>query len=191
MKALTLHESKDSFIPEESTNGDDVTLYECNICFDTAIYPVLTFCGHLYCWSCLVVWIKTLKLQEQQVICPVCKKKCDETKEIIPIYGRGEQQNAADTISLPNRPKGQRPEVITYARYDNVNGNYGDFGENSRSFRIWSRNFIISSSENRIMPTVRIIHESSSICIETGKMGFFFRLTLMLTCLYVVVTVFY
>ena len=27
--------------------------FECNICFDAAKDPVVTQCGHLYCWSCL------------------------------------------------------------------------------------------------------------------------------------------
>src|SRR5579859_6133928 len=27
--------------------------FECNICFDAAREPVVTQCGHLYCWPCL------------------------------------------------------------------------------------------------------------------------------------------
>lgn len=27
--------------------------FECNICFDIPRDPVVTRCGHLYCWSCL------------------------------------------------------------------------------------------------------------------------------------------
>src|SRR5271163_2259848 len=27
--------------------------YDCNICFDNARDPVVTQCGHLYCWPCL------------------------------------------------------------------------------------------------------------------------------------------
>jgi hypothetical protein len=27
--------------------------YECNICLELAKDPVVTLCGHLYCWSCL------------------------------------------------------------------------------------------------------------------------------------------
>src|SRR5271168_5029916 len=27
--------------------------FDCNICFDVARDPVVTQCGHLYCWPCL------------------------------------------------------------------------------------------------------------------------------------------
>ncbi|KAI7905309.1 uncharacterized protein BX663DRAFT_502416 [Cokeromyces recurvatus] len=198
---MRLQQEECSLIEETDTGG----LYECNICFDTATYPVLTFCGHLYCWPCLAFWIKTLKVQEQKVTCPVCKRECDDTKEIIPIYGRGEEESEQEKninmISLPNRPKGQRPKVITYATYNRSHYNHNEeFGEIFTEFRIGSRNIIIvlSSSEHRILPTFRLIHSqyyqetsSSSICIETGKMGFIFRLTLLIISLYVIVMLFY
>lgn len=28
-------------------------LYECNICLETASEPVITACGHLFCWPCI------------------------------------------------------------------------------------------------------------------------------------------
>ncbi|KOO33551.1 ring finger protein 5 [Chrysochromulina tobinii] len=30
-----------------------VQFFECNICLETACNPVITQCGHLYCWPCL------------------------------------------------------------------------------------------------------------------------------------------
>ena len=32
---------------------DENIAYECNICLELAKEPVVTLCGHLYCWSCL------------------------------------------------------------------------------------------------------------------------------------------
>lgn len=28
-------------------------LYECNICLETASEPIITSCGHLFCWPCI------------------------------------------------------------------------------------------------------------------------------------------
>ncbi|KAJ2746549.1 V-ATPase V1 sector subunit E [Coemansia sp. BCRC 34301] len=84
-----------------STDGGDE--FSCNICFDTATDPVLTICGHLFCWSCLVQWL------ERSATCPVCKAGCDKDK-VIPVYGRGrEEKDPRLNPNLPNRPAGQRP----------------------------------------------------------------------------------
>ena len=29
------------------------TSFECNICLETANTPIVTQCGHLYCWECI------------------------------------------------------------------------------------------------------------------------------------------
>ncbi len=44
------------FTKQESTESDVV--FECNICLDTASLPVVTLCGHLYCWPCLSSWLQ-------------------------------------------------------------------------------------------------------------------------------------
>ena len=35
-------------LPEEESSA-----FECNICYEIAQSPVVTLCGHLYCWPCL------------------------------------------------------------------------------------------------------------------------------------------
>ena len=45
----------------DSSSGDETVWikpkgraqFDCNICFDAAREPVVTQCGHLYCWQCL------------------------------------------------------------------------------------------------------------------------------------------
>ncbi|EPB90518.1 hypothetical protein HMPREF1544_02577, partial [Mucor circinelloides 1006PhL] len=77
--------------------------------FDTAIHPVLTLCGHLFCWSCLAQW---LNAQSRNPTCPVCKAGCGKDK-VIPIYGRGkEEKDPRNDPSIPTRPAGQRPPPI-------------------------------------------------------------------------------
>ena len=41
--------------PPPSKHGDDDGPgdFDCNVCYDTAREPVVTMCGHLYCWPCL------------------------------------------------------------------------------------------------------------------------------------------
>ncbi|KAI8985862.1 hypothetical protein BDB01DRAFT_720803 [Pilobolus umbonatus] len=91
--------TKTEIYDESSYNGGG--FYECNICFDTAIHPVLTLCGHLFCWSCLAQW---LNAQSRNPTCPVCKAGCGKDK-VIPIYGR-------EDPSIPTRPAGQRPPPL-------------------------------------------------------------------------------
>ena len=32
---------------------DEASAFECNICLSLSREPVVTLCGHLYCWPCL------------------------------------------------------------------------------------------------------------------------------------------
>ncbi|XAR61804.1 Ubiquitin--protein ligase [Bertholletia excelsa] len=95
-----------------SGNNNDAGNFECNICFDLAQDPIVTLCGHLFCWPCLYKW---LHIHSHSRECPVCKALVEEDK-LVPLYGRG--KNATDPrsrsipgINIPNRPAGQRPET--------------------------------------------------------------------------------
>ncbi|KAL1915500.1 uncharacterized protein VTP21DRAFT_6624 [Calcarisporiella thermophila] len=89
----------------ETGPGERNSEYECNICFDTATNPVITLCGHLFCWPCLHQW---LDAQSRNPLCPVCKAGCEKEK-VIPIYGRGKDSKDPRSENIPNRPPGQRP----------------------------------------------------------------------------------
>ncbi|XP_051141247.1 uncharacterized protein LOC127258448 [Andrographis paniculata] len=93
-------------------NGNDAVDFECNICFDLAQDPVITLCGHLYCWPCLYRWLRD---HSQSHECPVCKALVEEEK-VIPLYGRGKtpvdpRSKPVPGSEIPNRPAGQRPET--------------------------------------------------------------------------------
>ncbi|XP_073022881.1 uncharacterized protein [Primulina eburnea] len=90
----------------------DTGNFECNICFELAQDPIVTLCGHLYCWSCLYQW---LQIHSHSHECPVCKALVEEDK-LVPIYGRGKSSFDPRTrlisgVSIPNRPMGQRPQT--------------------------------------------------------------------------------
>ncbi|KAH0457223.1 hypothetical protein IEQ34_015130 [Dendrobium chrysotoxum] len=91
------------------------TNFDCNICFDIAKDPIVTSCGHLFCWPCLYQW---LHVHSDHKECPVCKGEVSEAN-ITPIYGRGcsrsdienkDEENSASGLSIPPRPCGNRLE---------------------------------------------------------------------------------
>jgi E3 ubiquitin-protein ligase RNF5 len=49
----TVTEKCEKIETTESPDAKNCTGFECNICFDTADEPVISVCGHLYCWSCI------------------------------------------------------------------------------------------------------------------------------------------
>ncbi|KAH7731558.1 ring finger protein 5 [Aphelenchoides avenae] len=90
--------------PDESKQ-DDNSRFECNICLDVAKDPVVSMCGHLFCWPCLHQWLDT---RPNRQLCPVCKAVISRDK-VIPLYGRnGQETDPRDKI--PPRPRGQRTE---------------------------------------------------------------------------------
>ncbi|XP_010278761.1 PREDICTED: uncharacterized protein LOC104612851 [Nelumbo nucifera] len=100
---------------KEQASG--TTNFDCNICLDVAKEPVVTSCGHLFCWPCLYQW---LYLHCDHRECPVCKGEVLESK-IIPIYGRGnsetgDKQKGQDAgnsdLKIPPRPRGHRFESL-------------------------------------------------------------------------------
>ncbi|EDW33694.1 GL13244 [Drosophila persimilis] len=86
----------------------DPSVYECNICFDTATDAVVTMCGHLFCWPCLHQWFLRRPLVK---LCPVCKGTIDNDK-VIPIYGRNAEHQVDPRNRIPARPAGQRREPM-------------------------------------------------------------------------------
>ncbi|KAI4366395.1 hypothetical protein MLD38_022277 [Melastoma candidum] len=97
------------------SSGDSqatVGSFECNICFDLAQDPIVTLCGHLFCWPCLYKW---LHIHSQSQECPVCKALVEEEK-VVPLYGRGKtstdpRSRSIPGVDIPRRPTGRRPET--------------------------------------------------------------------------------
>lgn len=56
--------------------------FDCSICLSEVEVPVVTQCGHLFCWGCLYGW------GAKSNICPVCKNACT-LSSVIPIYSKG------------------------------------------------------------------------------------------------------
>lgn len=93
---------------EEEEKKDD-SMFECNICLDTAKDAVVSMCGHLFCWPCLHQWLET---RPRRQLCPVCKAAISKEK-VIPLYGRGSTDQQDPRTKVPPRPAGQRTEPET------------------------------------------------------------------------------
>ncbi|XP_074587894.1 uncharacterized protein LOC141843762 [Curcuma longa] len=100
---------------EGEEKGRNAANFECNICFDMAVEPIVTSCGHLFCWPCIYQW---LHVHSEHKECPVCKGEVNESN-ITPIYGRGSSQpdvekksveDGESAVKIPPRPCGNRLE---------------------------------------------------------------------------------
>ncbi|XP_037439382.1 E3 ubiquitin-protein ligase RMA2-like [Triticum dicoccoides] len=78
-------------------DGATPACWDCSICLETATEPVVTLCGHLYCWPCIFRWLTTSSKSKSRASssarCPVCKAAVSED-HLVPLYGR-----AAATLS--------------------------------------------------------------------------------------------
>ncbi|KNC97520.1 uncharacterized protein SPPG_06996 [Spizellomyces punctatus DAOM BR117] len=94
--------------PSESDRDDEGNEFECNICLEMASNPIVTLCGHLFCWPCLHRWMQSRSPSANA--CPVCKAKVERSK-LVPIYARGRQSKDPREEVIPERPTAQRPEA--------------------------------------------------------------------------------
>nr|XP_043621296.1 E3 ubiquitin-protein ligase RMA1H1-like [Erigeron canadensis] len=86
---LNIFEKDNKSNEKEGESKDGIPgSFECNICLDTVQDPVVTFCGHLYCWHCIYRWIQRQETspENQNTWCPVCKEEITE-KTMVPLYG--------------------------------------------------------------------------------------------------------
>ncbi|KAJ9550242.1 hypothetical protein OSB04_014287 [Centaurea solstitialis] len=103
--------SKSANKPERSFSSG----FDCNICLDSVQDPVVTLCGHLYCWPCIYKWIHHQNTPSEETLekktpkCPVCKTEISQ-KTIVPLYGRGqasvneEKSPSLEELAIPPRP---------------------------------------------------------------------------------------
>lgn len=87
------------------------SFYDCNICLELAKEPILTCCGHLFCWAC---FYQVSDVDSSSKECPVCKGEVSNSN-IIPIYGNGDGVGVSETangLRVPPRPKARRVESV-------------------------------------------------------------------------------
>ncbi|KAL6903447.1 hypothetical protein ACP4OV_004260 [Aristida adscensionis] len=92
--------------------------FDCNICLDFAAEPVVTLCGHLYCWPCIYEWLRpgvestaNDSSSSARRQCPVCKATLSPDT-LVPLYGRGgSSKKSLNGVTIPRRPMVHRETV--------------------------------------------------------------------------------
>ncbi|XP_017237730.1 E3 ubiquitin-protein ligase RMA1H1 [Daucus carota subsp. sativus] len=98
--------------------------FDCNICLDFVHDPVVTLCGHLYCWPCIYKWIHYQSVSPenpdyQPPQCPVCKAVVSK-ETLVPLYGRGLSTKPSEStpshlgLVIPQRPSTTRCGIQTH-----------------------------------------------------------------------------
>eukprot|EP00884_Botryococcus_braunii_P020635 jgi/Botrbrau1/7255/Bobra.0021s0037.1 len=122
-------------VPGGGRDDNGKECFECNLCFNMPQEPVVTRCGHLYCWPCLY---RRLQEPSQLSVCPACNAEVVQ-QQVIPIYGRGQvsdghlkaqmqQLSQGSSSTIPPRPAGQRTAPVV------VNSNQVNVAADLRTF---------------------------------------------------------
>ncbi|XP_009760438.1 uncharacterized protein LOC107778029 [Nicotiana tabacum] len=96
-------------------DDDGGSFFDCNICLDMAKEPILTCCGHLYCWPC---FYQLPYVDSTTKECPVCKGEVADGN-VTPVYGNGDGESITELesgLKIPPRPKARRVESVRQQR---------------------------------------------------------------------------
>ncbi|KAL0399380.1 UNVERIFIED_CONTAM: E3 ubiquitin-protein ligase RMA1H1 [Sesamum radiatum] len=105
------HKQKWNSVSQSATVTESLDgCFDCNICLDSCHEPVVTLCGHLYCWPCIYKWLQVQSNSfesDEQPKCAVCKAYIS-TSSLVPLYGRGtspsESKKSQLDLAIPRRP---------------------------------------------------------------------------------------
>ncbi|XP_022723862.1 E3 ubiquitin-protein ligase RMA1H1-like [Durio zibethinus] len=107
-------------VPGASTSENLNGSFDCNICLDFAHEPIVTLCGHLYCWPCIYKWLHVQSASlasDEHPQCPVCKADISHTT-MVPLYGRGQSDSELQGKALyrgmviPPRPPARGTQAL-------------------------------------------------------------------------------
>ncbi|ONK79953.1 uncharacterized protein A4U43_C01F12180 [Asparagus officinalis] len=178
--------TEDSSEEKTKEKNDTASEFGCNICLELAKEPVVTCCGHLFCWPCLYQW---LHIHCDFKECPVCKGKVTESN-VVPIYGRGNsskrEEGNNEGLEIPPRPQGNRTESLrqqlqssplfgrTEALYQEVQDLINDLPHRIRFFQREGRNpqanvVITISDDVDPAPSPSQVSTSSTMAMIQGE----------------------
>lgn len=99
----------------ESINNNTKSALECIICLSPPTKPVVTQCGHVFCWKCLRQWVS----QRTYAECPICKSGVEMDK-VISLYTNHDKPaddryilvNNSDRADDVPRPRNNRVDPV-------------------------------------------------------------------------------
>lgn len=89
--------------------------YMCDICYLHLEDPVLTQCGHLFCWKCIYIWSQSIGGCKS---CPTCRNEMG-IDEVIPILAACSREGSS---SCPPRPGNNKKIVRVIVPGMKING---------------------------------------------------------------------
>ncbi|KAK6124617.1 hypothetical protein DH2020_041640 [Rehmannia glutinosa] len=179
-KRAKMRENGNAYPEDESLIKDDAgknnveegSFFDCNICLDLAKEPIVTCCGHLFCWPCIYRWLNHHSDVKE---CPVCKGEVT-VKNVTPIYGRGiniRERNTDCSPNIPPRPHARRVEswrqAIQRASFsmpieDMIRRLGGTFEESRELAQLQSQNYERSNLLlNQIITSRRVREEMADL----------------------------
>ncbi|CAD8165172.1 unnamed protein product [Paramecium pentaurelia] len=87
----------------QKSDDEKYKKFQCKICLDLATEPVITPCGHLYCWQCLYTWAQ----KKNPLVCPYCSNVFELEKVTTIFTGDSKESKQSE---IPKRPTNPRQE---------------------------------------------------------------------------------
>ncbi|CAD8213087.1 unnamed protein product [Paramecium octaurelia] len=87
----------------QKSDDEKYKKFQCKICLDLATEPVITPCGHLYCWQCIYTWAQ----KKNPLLCPYCSNVFELDKVTTIFTGDSQESKKSE---IPKRPTNPRQE---------------------------------------------------------------------------------
>ena len=144
-------------ILEKIKSPDNIESENCSICIDTISNPILTNCGHLFCYDCLKQCLQVKN------ICPICKNNLNGTELLVVNYNNKITNSLIEKygsklgklIDIINKLLlDDKSRIIIFSQWDDMLSLVGKVLEENNinnSFvkgNVWTRNSAINKFKN-------------------------------------------
>lgn len=80
---LRMEQKSETTLNEDATVSDEkCSRTKCPLCLDLVSQPTLTYCGHVFCWSCIHKYVVSSMKRSDSAKCPTCRVLIEQNKLI-------------------------------------------------------------------------------------------------------------